>query len=677
MSKSTKVLFVLLSLSSPALSRVTVSFNLGWRFHRGLPTPPVCTDPFLQNYTGKQCSGLGFVDSISSASQCQDACCDDSTCEIWQWSDLPLPTGGCWIGQIPPSGCGPGTSWISFANTTRNGGGGNVPDWAFLNYSDSSSNWTVVDAPHDFIITGANETEDPYVDDPSLQGQAFIPKAVGVYRKHFSLPSSWEGQHIDIYMEGMYASATYYLNGVALGSHALGYTSYFTRIDNVTKLFYNNSQDNVLAVFVDATLARDTGWWYEGGGLIRPAFLFSSSSEAHVTPHGLHEDFTVNGEYHPSENPADGVTADGVTALAFVEVETDNGASTEIIATFTLLAADGVTIVAKASSQKLTVPANSRATTNALLSLPDGAQAWSVGRPYLHTLSVSLALASAPTVSIDSTNVTVGIRGIRWDADYGSFVNEQRVRLRAFCDHESFTAVGAAIPKRLQLFRFQAQRGMGGNGRRFSHNPPAPDLLNIADRLGILTLDENRVFSIGLDSNMADLVSRDRNHPSVMFWSFCNEPGCNNGDKTAPTEPTQSFKYQVEVFDGTRAVTGNMCIGWGSCPDLSSYISETGLNMSLQLDVQGFSHVSASAFEAYHSRWPAKPLVASECCSCETMRGEANDLPMNSSLVFYSEFNAPCQASQTQDALGLPYVAGSFVWTAFDYYGVSLFCCCL
>lgn len=658
----------LLLLSTPIYSsRVTVSIDLGWRFHRGLPTPPVCTDPFLQNYTGKQCGGLGFVDGVTTSSQCQDACCDDSTCEIWQWSNDPPPSGGCWIGQVPPSGCGPGTSWISYANTTRSGGG-KVPDWASLTYADSGSNWTVVDAPHDFIITGADETEDPYVDDPSLQGQAFIPKTVGVYRKHFSLPPSWEGQHIEIYLEGMYAYSTYYLNGVYLGTHALGYTSYFARIDNVTNLF-NNSQENVLAVFVDATLSRDTGWWYEGGGLFRHSFLTSSSPIAHVLPHGLHADITVNGAYHPSANPSDGLTADGVTALAFVEVEGDSAASTEVIASFILYAADGVTIVTKASSQTLTIPANSQATTSALLTLPDGAQAWSVGRPYLHTLSVSLALASSPSVSIDSTNVTIGIRGIRWDADFGSFVNEQRVRLRAFCDHESFTAVGAAIPQRLQLFRFQLQRGMGGNGRRFSHNPPAPDLLDISDRLGILTLDENRVFSIGLDSNMADLVKRDRNHPSVMFWSFCNEPGCNNGDKTAPTEPTESFKYQVEVYDGTRAVTGNMCVGWGDCPTLSSYISEVGLNMSLQLDVQGFSHVSSSTFEAYHARWPAKPLVGSECCSCETMRGEADDLPMNSSIVFYSEFNAPCQASQTQDALGLPYVAGSFVWTALDYYG--------
>ena len=397
---------------------------------------------------------------------------------------------------------------------------------------------------------------------------------------------------------------------------------------------------------------------------MRHTTLSSSASAAHVVPHGLWADVSISDGYSYRDSPADGVTASGVTALVFANVETDGSAAVDVIATFSLIAPNG-TVVAQ-SAAPVTIPAASTATATTTLSPPDGVECWSVARPALHTLTVSIALASAPSTPLDSVNATVGVRGIRWDADLGSFVNEQRVRLRAFCDHESFAGVGMAIADRLQLFRFQAQRGMGGNGRRFSHNPPAPALLDMTDRLGVLTLDENRVFDIGLDANMADLVQRDRNHPSVIFWSFCNEPGCNFPNKTAPTEPTQSFKYQVERYDGTRAVTGNMCVGWGDCPTLDSYISDTGLNMSLQLDVQGFSHVSDSTFKAYHARWPAKPLVGSECCSCETQRGEADDIPYNKSLVFYSEFNADCQAQQTQWALGLPYVAGSFVWTAMD-----------
>lgn len=386
-----------------------------------------------------------------------------------------------------------------------------------MNFSDSD--WQVVDAPHDFIIGGANESQSPYVDDRSLQGQAFIPKTVGVYRKHFALPANFSGKHVELYVEGMYAYATYFLNGFPLGVHALGYTSFFTRLDNASSLFFDG-RENVLAVLVDATSARDTGWWYEGGGVMRHSFISASENSAHVVPHGLWADVSISQGYTYRDAPADGVTASGVVALVFAEIETDGDTATSVIATFTLTAPNG-TVVAVASVN-VSVPAGATATAQAALTPPDGVECWSVARPALHILSVSLALANEPSVALDSVNASIGVRGVRWDADLGSFVNEQRVRLRAFCDHESFAGVGMAIADRLQLFRFQAQRGMGGNGRRFSHNPPAPALLDMTDRLGVLTLDENRVFAVGLDSNMTDLVQRDRNHPSVIFWSFCN-----------------------------------------------------------------------------------------------------------------------------------------------------------
>ena len=509
------LLVALLPAPAPA-QRVSSSLDLGWRFRRGPPPAGVCTTPFTQNYTGQQCDGLSAVDSANSVADCAAACCADPTCEIYQWTK-PGTGGGCWIGVVPAGGCNPSSVWISYANTSRASPSGPVPDWAALDFADgAAANFSVVDAPHDFIITGADETQDPYVDDGSLQGQAFIPKTVGIYRKHFQLPAAWQGQHVELYCEGMYAYATYYLNGVFLGVHELGYTSYFTRLDNITGgLFYGPGRDNVLAVLVDATARRDTGWWYEGGGAMRHTFISASAPSAHVVPHGLHADIAISGGYHFPADPAEGVTADGVTALCFADIETDGAAAASVIATFTLYASDGTTVVASAAAKAVSVApgGGAGATASALLTLPSGAACWSVGRPYLHTLVVSLALASAPGAPVDSANATVGVRGVRWDADNGSFVNEQRVRLRAFCDHESFTAVGMAIPQRLQLFRFQAQRGMGGNGRRFSHNPPAPDLLEITDRLGVLTLDENRVFAIGLDSNMADLVARDRNHP--------------------------------------------------------------------------------------------------------------------------------------------------------------------
>jgi hypothetical protein len=250
-------LVLLSSAAAAATARTEVSIDLGWRFNRGPPPTGTCGSPFNQNFTGQQCNGLAAVPSATSPADCSAACCGDPLCEIWQYLDAPLPGGGCWIGQVPSSGCNGGTQWISFANTSR--ADGTVPQWATLGFADG--NWSVVDAPHDFIIVGANETASPYVNDRSLQGQAFIPKTVATYRKHFQLPASWQGTHVELYNEGMYAYAEYYLNGQSLGTHALGYTSFFARLDNVSGGLFFDGRDNVLAVYVDATSSRDTGWW--------------------------------------------------------------------------------------------------------------------------------------------------------------------------------------------------------------------------------------------------------------------------------------------------------------------------------------------------------------------------------------------------------------------------------
>jgi beta-galactosidase/beta-glucuronidase len=149
------------------------------------------------------------------------------------------------------------------------------------------------------------------------------------------------------------------------------------------------------------------------------------------------------------------------------------------------------------------------------------ANVWSVARPYLYALNTQVRVGNK---IVDSVNTSFGVRNVAWSADHGLLLNEQRVKMRGFCEHENFAGVGSAIPERVNLFRLQQMRGVGGNAWRASHNPPSPSLLELADRLGVVVLDENRVFQTALANNMADLVSRDRNHPAVIFWSFCNEP---------------------------------------------------------------------------------------------------------------------------------------------------------
>jgi hypothetical protein len=173
------LLALALALALPAAAaREAVSLDLGWRFYRGVPEGE-CTDPFTTNMSMFQCNGLQQVLGATDAAACAAACCELPSCEIWQFERSSPAT--CWIGQLVPP-CNPSTDWLSFANTSRNG----VPPWAAPTYADA--NWTVVDAPHDFIIVGDNASASPYSQSAD-QGQAFIPKTVGAYRKHFALPA--------------------------------------------------------------------------------------------------------------------------------------------------------------------------------------------------------------------------------------------------------------------------------------------------------------------------------------------------------------------------------------------------------------------------------------------------------------------------------------------------------
>jgi hypothetical protein len=166
--------------------------------------------------------------------------------------------------------------------------------------------------------------------------------------------------------------------------------------------------------------------------------------------------------------------------------------------------------------------------------------------------------------------------------------------------------IGMAVPDRINLFRAQASRSIGGNGRRTSHNPPDPTLLDIYDRLGMVVLDENRLFGNNSHyvDNMQALVKRDRNHPSVILWSFCNELDCQGEHEAAGP----AFQQVVDTLDGTRPTLANMMKYGG-------ILSDT-------VDVQGFSHRPRETLDQCHEALPEKPIMMSECCSCNTMRGE-------------------------------------------------------
>lgn len=508
------------------------------------------------------------------------------------------------------------------------------------NFDDRA--WDLVNAPHDMLIS------QPYSPNNS-EKMAFIARNVGWYRKKFTLPADWKSSVVYFYMEGIFHETTVWLNGKQIAYHPAGYTSWWLRIDDVGANFGN--EENVLAVYVDAS--SGTGWWYEGGGLIRHIKLVSVNS-IHIEPFGAW------------------VYTNGTTFVTNASVQ-NFGASLESAATVHVTISESNNgQVRGTASQKVSVMSGSD--TSVILPVnwdtPE-VKFWSVQSPFLYTVTIDVLVGG---VIVDSENITTGARSVRWDADKGLYLNDQRVKMRGFCDHSNFGGVGGAVPDRVQLYRAQALRAVGGNAWRMAHNPPSLSRLDYMDALGMLALDENRDYGGHKGQggttaetvadelvDMADMIRRDRSHPSVIFWSFCNEVGCNNESSA------QAFREVSKSWDPTRAVTQN----------------HHGTSLSTDyLDVQGFSHKHSKDFKAFHELHPTKPMAATECCSCMSQRGVDEDMcpsPKDGGCggcknpgtcpVFYNNNIGECTSEQVMESDSLDYVSGTFVWSGFDYLG--------
>jgi hypothetical protein len=519
-----------------------------------------------------------------------------------------------------------------------------APDAPRAQPDHDDSAWLVLDIPHDASVTGLyNSTENG--------GEGYLPLARTWYRKTLAPPSSWEGRAVTLVVDAALSTTTWYLNGKQLlVQNPVGYLPTILQLDKSGLLY---GKPNTLACFVDGGLT--TGWWYEGSGLIRSARLVVTSPEAAVAPMGISSPSFVSGAITPRGEPSKGVTGATATMSPTATIVGTKAGSASV--EFSLADGSGSVVASATGKVKAGV-------ASAVLTVTD-AELWSVARPHLYTLSAVVSVAGSV---VDATSETVGIRNLAWDAEQGLKVNEQRVKMRGACNHESFTGVGAAIPDRVDLLRVQQMRGVGMNAWRTSHNPPEPVLLDLTDRLGVLVLDENRVLATDTNcvgegcrdvpaydgdpaTDMGNLALRDRNHASVAWYSLCNEAGCGNGTLLADdlVERAKEASYQN---DGSRNVGANM--GW-----ISPVSPRTP--MSDALDVMGMSHASSQKVHAFHQLEPDKPLAMTECCSCQNQRGEDADQPHNATTVHYTSEVSGCLAQQTQVSDAPEFVAGTFV----------------
>ncbi len=253
-----------------------------------------------------------------------------------------------------------------------------------------------------------------------------------------------------------------------------------------------------------------------------------------------------------------------------------------------------------------------------------------------------------------------GYRTIRFDAKRGFFLNDEPVKLLGTCNHQDHAGVGVAVPDSIHEFRIRQLKEMGCNAYRCSHNPPARELLDACDRLGMLVMDENRNFGSSPEHlrQLEAMVKRDRNHPSVILWSLCNEEAIQA--TPAGEAIARTMADCVRKLDPSRPITGAVSGG---------VLGDVGIGEAL--DVMGINY-QIGTYDAYHAKHPEKPLLAAETHSTFATRGVYETDPEKKYFASRDTEKAAWGATARETwrmVRDRDFVAGFFAWTGFDYRG--------
>ena len=545
---------------------------------------------------------------------------------------------------------------------------------AETNYNDS--HWRQLSLPHDWAVEG-----DFYAGNPSGAGGGALPGGIGWYRKTLNV-SDIKDARFFIEFDGVYMNSTVYVNGRQVGFRPYGYSSFEYEITD-----YLTVGNNVIAVRVDNS-DQPNSRWYSGCGIYRHVWLtktgkvrighWGTSVKALPVSRGNKWSVDVN------------VTLDDVT-----------NAKTAI--RNTLLDADGK-VIGKSNGQRSFIKVINP-------------QLWSIERPYIYKV---LTEVLKDGVVVDTYETPTGFRDFKFDAKTGFWLNGKNFKLNGVCEHHDFGCLGAALNEDALHRKLSKLKAMGVNSIRCSHNPPAPELLNMCDTMGFIVMDESfdmwrrrktqndyaRFFDEWHERDLRDLVLRDRNHPSIMMWSIGNEvleqwssaeadtltleqanlilnaghdasTLAKEGELSVNSLLTRHLAEIIKRYDDTRPITSGC-----NEPDPNNHLFKSGA-----IDIIGFN---------YHHQWikdvpknfPGKPFIMTESVSALQTRGF---YMMPSDTVFvapkqwwlpYTDPSMMCSAydnmhaswssthEETWDVVKhTPYVGGQYIWTGFDYIG--------
>lgn len=546
-------------------------------------------------------------------------------------------------------------------------------DWKFYlgddasasssNYNDAA--WRKLNLPHDWSI------ELPFdKNSPTGNGGGALRGGTGWYRKTFVLPATAKDKFVAITFDGVYRNGEVWINDHYLGKRSYGYSSFQYNLSPYLKF---GNEKNVIAVKVN-NADQPNSRWYSGSGIYRNVWL-TVTNKTHIV---------YNGTYitTPQVNNKSASVSLKITVDIPVDVKQTISATTSILNKEGQVVAKKITAVPSMQDTPVTVAQNFTV-NNPLL--------WSVDRPYLYK-AITQILSNGKVV--DEYTTPFGIRSFAFDIDKGFSLNGKTLKINGVCNHHDLGCLGTAINKSALKRQLQILKEMGCNGIRTSHNPPAPELLDLADEMGFIVMDEafdmwkkeKTKFDYHLDwdewhrRDLEDMVLRDRNHPSVFVWSIGNEiPEQWDKKDTSGQIIAKELGDIIRSLDVTRPITSA----------LNNPYPENNIIKSGALDLIGYNY-DHKDFGTFHQRFPGQKFIGTETVSSLATRGHY-DMPSDSirrwpvrwdkdfaegnpdtTCSAYDNCSAPWGSTQEETWKQIKkynFLSGQFIWTGFDYIG--------
>ena len=523
--------------------------------------------------------------------------------------------------------------------------------------------WRMLNLPHDWSIEGQFSKDNP----ATPEGGA-LPGGIGWYRKMFTVPAASKDKQVFIDFDGVYQKSDVWVNGHHLGFRPNGYISF--RYELTPYLKFGGS--NIIAVKVDNS-SQPNSRWYSGSGIYRNVWLVTTNKEVSVGHWGTYV-----------TTPQ--VSNDAATVHIQTNINTNDVKNKDLKLVTTIVDKNGKAAGSVVTPIYTKDPAMTQTVEQEVnIAKPE---LWSVERPYLYTV-VSKIMQNG--VALDRYTTSLGIRYFDFDADKGFSLNGKPMKILGVCDHHDLGSLGAAVNTRALERQLQMLKAMGCNGIRTSHNPPAPELLDLCDKMGFIVMDEafdcwewkkakfdyHLFFKEWHKRDLEDQILRDRNHPSVMIWSIGNE--IPQQSDTSALRIAPELAGIVHSLDKTRPITTA-----NDNPGKNNKIIASGA-----IDLIGYNYHEYD-YATFHNRYPGKKFIATETTSGLETRGHY-DFPSDSIRVWPQRWDKPFtdgnpdntvsafdnvrpQWGSTHEATWkvmkkYDFLSGMFIWTGFDYLG--------